>query len=236
MSLFDLGCDDGTAGVSPAAASDDPVSNRIAVVDRYMGDLDRALARAPIAAPRRRAWGTLFSKWRDFSVSGDAAGVADRYLKVAGAFAADLGAAAPPAPAAVIVNTGAPPAKKSHWLRWTLVVGGLGTAGYFGWRWWASRRRGSTGAGVGESSGSTVEEVLPGQAGHYPAAATLSDRIRVLTANPQHNPPVWVRDEVIWANAKQAVRPYWERYHDPYAVVTEVYRKMGGRIADQAVS
>jgi hypothetical protein len=189
-----------------------------------MGELDRALTRAPGSMPRRRAWGTLLAKWRDFVAGGGIAGdVANRYVTVAGAFAADLGALAPTPP--VVVVAPAPPAER-HWLRWTLIAGGLGAAGWFGWRWYASRRRGSTGPG----------EALPEPADQAGGPEQLRERIRVLTANPAHNPPVWVRDETIWARAKGAVTPYWESYHDPYAVVTEVYRKMGGRIADEVAS
>lgn len=228
-SLFDTGCDDAAGDARPTVET---VDTRIAAVDRYMGELDRALARAPTTLPRRRAWDTLYGKWRQFSEGGALAGVgvADRYLTVAGHFAAQLGSKAPAPPAAaVVVNV--PAAKTpSHWLRWALVVGGLGTAGYFGWRWWASRRAGPP---APTATAGTIEEVLPGQAGHYPAAAgpglDLADSVRVLSANAANAPPGWVRDDVIWANATQAVRPYWDRYPDPQAVVVQVYRRMGGR-------
>lgn len=44
------------------------------------------------------------------------------------------------------------------------------------------------------------------------------------------NPPVWAVDKAIWKRAKKQVRRYWERYDEPYAVVTAVYKSMGGRI------
>jgi hypothetical protein len=204
VSLFDSGCDDGAAGLATGAAA--PPVDRLALVNRYMSEIDRELARTPGATSRRRAWGTLYSKWREFYTGGglDQA-VARRYEAVAGAFAADLGARAPAKPAP---SPPPPPAKTSHWLRWTLVAGGLGVAGYCGWRWYAGRA-----------------------APRHQLAA--QEEVRVLTANPAHNPPVWVRDEPIWNRAKSSVKPYWDRYHDPYAVVTEVYQKLGGRIADR---
>lgn len=44
------------------------------------------------------------------------------------------------------------------------------------------------------------------------------------------NPPSWVADEATWDRAKKAVEPYWDRYGEPYAVVTHVYQNMGGGI------
>jgi hypothetical protein len=235
MSLFDSGCDDG-AGAPPEPG--DMLPARIAGVDRYMRDLDRALAHAPATRPRRRAWGELYGKWRQ-SADGGALTVptADRFVAVAGAFAAaaDLGAKAPlpPPPVAVVVA----PAKESHWLRWTLIAGGLAGAGYFGWRWYNGRRRGNAGPVLEAPAtpgiagpGPVLPELYEGPA----VGGSFRDRIRVLSGHPAHYAPPWVRDEVIWARANAAVRPYSERYQDPDAVVTEVYRRMGGRIAQVA--
>lgn len=50
------------------------------------------------------------------------------------------------------------------------------------------------------------------------------------------NPPTWVVDEDIWDEAKASVEETgaWERYDDPWAVVTHVYKRMGGRIRSSA--
>lgn len=45
---------------------------------------------------------------------------------------------------------------------------------------------------------------------------------------PATNPPAWVDDEGTWERAKEAVEKYWDRYSEPYAVVTYVYEQMGG--------
>lgn len=45
------------------------------------------------------------------------------------------------------------------------------------------------------------------------------------------NPAAWVQDEAIWEQAKAEVLPDWGRYDQPWAVVTHVYERMGGRIA-----
>ena len=45
------------------------------------------------------------------------------------------------------------------------------------------------------------------------------------------NPPSWVADEALWERAKLAVRPYWDNYSEPWAVVASVYEQMGGRRA-----
>jgi hypothetical protein len=36
-------------------------------------------------------------------------------------------------------------------------------------------------------------------------------------------------DEKIWSRAKKAVKKYWKGYEEPWAVVYDVYRKMGGK-------
>ena len=36
-------------------------------------------------------------------------------------------------------------------------------------------------------------------------------------------------DEKTWKRAKKAVKKYWGKYKEPWAVVYDVYRKMGGK-------
>lgn len=36
-------------------------------------------------------------------------------------------------------------------------------------------------------------------------------------------------DEKTWKRAKKAVKPYWKKYEEPWAVVYHVYSQMGGR-------
>lgn len=36
-------------------------------------------------------------------------------------------------------------------------------------------------------------------------------------------------DEKTWKRAKKAVKKYWKKYDEPWAVVYDVYRKMGGK-------
>lgn len=36
-------------------------------------------------------------------------------------------------------------------------------------------------------------------------------------------------DEKIWNRAKKTVKKYWKKYDEPWAVVYDVYRKMGGK-------
>lgn len=47
------------------------------------------------------------------------------------------------------------------------------------------------------------------------------------------NPPEWVADEATWEKAVAAVKPKWDDYEEPYAVVAHVYKKMGGTFASQ---
>jgi hypothetical protein len=44
-----------------------------------------------------------------------------------------------------------------------------------------------------------------------------------------HNPPGSVIDPKVWKRAKKAVKPYWKKYEEPWAVVYDVYRKMNGK-------
>lgn len=44
-----------------------------------------------------------------------------------------------------------------------------------------------------------------------------------------HNPPSAIASEKIWDKAKKAVKKYWKGYEEPWAVVYDVYRKMGGK-------
>lgn len=43
-------------------------------------------------------------------------------------------------------------------------------------------------------------------------------------------PPAWVGSEGTWDRAKKSVQKNWGRYSQPWAVVTHVYKKMGGTI------
>lgn len=38
-------------------------------------------------------------------------------------------------------------------------------------------------------------------------------------------------DEATWKRAKKSVKKYWNKYDEPWAVVYDVYRKMGGKPA-----
>ena len=44
-----------------------------------------------------------------------------------------------------------------------------------------------------------------------------------------HNPPGAIASEKTWDRAKKAVKKYWKKYKEPWAVVYDVYRKMGGK-------
>lgn len=44
-----------------------------------------------------------------------------------------------------------------------------------------------------------------------------------------HNPPGAIASEKTWDRAKKAVKKYWKKYDEPWAVVFSVYQKMGGK-------
>lgn len=43
-----------------------------------------------------------------------------------------------------------------------------------------------------------------------------------------HNPPASITSEKTWDKAKKAVKKYWKKYDEPWAVVFSVYKNMGG--------
>jgi hypothetical protein len=45
------------------------------------------------------------------------------------------------------------------------------------------------------------------------------------------NPPEWALDPDIWEHARDTVAPHWSNYEEPWAVVTHIYERMGGRVA-----
>lgn len=45
-----------------------------------------------------------------------------------------------------------------------------------------------------------------------------------------HNPPGAVASEKTWNRAKKAVKPYWKKYKEPWAVVMDIYKKMNGKM------
>jgi hypothetical protein len=46
----------------------------------------------------------------------------------------------------------------------------------------------------------------------------------------ESNPAAWIADEDVWERAKAAVKPNWDRYDEPFAVVSHVYHAMGGKV------
>jgi hypothetical protein len=56
----------------------------------------------------------------------------------------------------------------------------------------------------------------------------LEDHLQGYDPEVDGNPPEWVADEGTWEKAKQAVKGKWDDYDEPYAVVTYVYKQMGG--------
>lgn len=47
---------------------------------------------------------------------------------------------------------------------------------------------------------------------------------------PRDNPPRWAIDKDTWHRAEEKVKPHWAKYDQPYAVVVDVYKRMGGRV------
>lgn len=42
------------------------------------------------------------------------------------------------------------------------------------------------------------------------------------------NPASWVHDEAAWERAKSIVKPHWDKYDEPWAVVTHIYQNITG--------
>jgi len=79
----------------------------------------------------------------------------------------------------------------------------------------------------GKSGGGAPKAVTANQ---LAVSGTIKDWIRRSNAvDRPDNPANWVKDEDVWERAKAAVKPHWDKYDEPYAVVTHVYENMGGR-------
>jgi hypothetical protein len=66
------------------------------------------------------------------------------------------------------------------------------------------------------------------------SAAELKREFPTHAAAPSHlvtNPPAWVQDPDLWEQARLTVEPYRDRYDNPAAVTTHIYKQMGGRQA-----
>jgi len=133
---------------------------------------------------------------------------------------ATVGQAAPPVPPAMMPPAPAahvPPAPGSR-SAWPLILLGIATAGAVVYIYPHPR--------ADERRFHELENELD-HAEHHCACPKTEGR-----AFPMHeNPPAWVRDEALWERAKLSVRPYWDNYDQPWAVVASVYENMGGRTA-----
>lgn len=61
----------------------------------------------------------------------------------------------------------------------------------------------------------------------------LPEALRKYRKNPEDETsrgPAWAIDKATWQRAYSVVRPRWNHYEHPYAVVARVYENMGGRV------
>jgi predicted RNA-binding Zn-ribbon protein involved in translation (DUF1610 family) len=61
-------------------------------------------------------------------------------------------------------------------------------------------------------------------------AIELLDAVIEATIEEEGNPPKWVKNPAIWEKAKEAVEPYRDKYDEPYAVISWLYQRLGGKI------
>ncbi len=79
-----------------------------------------------------------------------------------------------------------------------------------------------------------VETYVNGELYDLSHGRTILEAIQAAVAHGAHeglenNPPTWVADEATWKRAKAHVEPYWDEYEEPWAVVSYVYKQMGGK-------
>lgn len=156
MGLYDSGCGEEVEGVRTVADT----RKKVAAVDTYMTATDREISTSRIPTERKKLWGTVYAKWRDFFAGTHGNGIArldaydraDRFQQLAHKFGDELNGIGHVAPVMPIIPVPEPFALrsagsttilaggKSSLLKWLLIGGGVAAGSYFAWKWWRKRR------------------------------------------------------------------------------------------------
>jgi len=88
--------------------------------------------------------------------------------------------------------------------------------------------------GITEEEIDEIAEMIEDGKGH-PDLMDLAEELAEAVeehGEPMANPPAWAKDKAKWREAKQAVDPTGAgaKYSEPWAVVSHVYKKLGGTI------
>lgn len=101
---------------------------------------------------------------------------------------------------------------------------------------WANQQRGvdpAPNAAVSASMHSPAPAQPAPTEGQLLTAMLTPDRAAWVSKDPRSlerpdNPPSWVDDEAAWEKAKAAVKPKWDDYEEPWAVVSHIYGSITG--------
>lgn len=87
-------------------------------------------------------------------------------------------------------------------------------------------------AGEGQEPGGQLKQVLDQAAEQAKTNPDPQLKEKLAGYDPARdgNPPSWATDPDKWAEAEKAVKPHWDEYDEPYAVVAHVYKNMGGGV------
>lgn len=232
-SLYDVGTDDGE-DVGALEHTVIGVRRAVAAVDAYVKATDKDVQASPLTAPQKKAWAQVRTAWGAFfprttqGWSGFKAQFLDKTYDTAQKYAAAvaktrtaiLAAGGALTPVSGYADAGAPSKSGtkavedkngSNWKLPSLPDFAVGLP-------W-----GKILAGLGVAVGG------------YFAWSWYSGRraTRALAAPTElvNNPPVWARDADLWERAKLAVGGNEESYDNPDAVITHIYKQMGGRVS-----
>lgn len=219
MSGFD---DDKQDGVGFSKYGPLDVREKMRDANAYMRKVDGKVVAAGSNIPKdfQDQWALLWRAWNKwFDRFESLPGVvgqfrdstyerADLYVRTAQAFEKGLDdktylqAPIAPRPATKPAEVVIAPGEQSKWKwwQWLALAGVVGGGGFLAYKLWPKKRE--------------REDVKYVDVPDY--------QVR--------NPPPWVRNPELWEQAKLAVEPYKGRYLNPDAVVTHVYKQLGGMV------
>jgi len=87
-------------------------------------------------------------------------------------------------------------------------------------------------AGEGAEPGGKLKQIIDAAAQQAKTNPDpqLAEKLAGYDPARDGNPPQWAVDPDKWAKAEEAVKPHWDEYDEPYAVVAHVYKNMGGGV------
>jgi len=204
------------------------VREKMQDANAFMRKVDAAVVAAGNAPPKDfqekwallwRAWNKLWDRFNSLpGVVGQFRDEqyrrADLFIRTAQAFEKGLAdksylqAPIAPKPAAKAADVAIAPAEQKKWKawQWGLLAAVIAGGTFAVYKLWPKRRE-------------ELEDGGMGNVGLYHAPAYMVT-----------NPPPWATNPELWEQARLAVEPYKDRYRNPQAVTTHIYKQLGGMV------